>query len=282
LNHWEADVGTFVEQARITSVGVLGFDATELRLIRNVLKISSCRPQGGYEIYVGISAINCDILIVNTDDASAAASLRSISGKLGATSKLLVLNAEPVHPIADPYCLRPLSPVKLLKLLDRLVFEKQMQEPANQIFSGKNTTNPVRTDDFEPLVDVTTTIGFPKTRRALVVDDSPTVRKQLELELGASNIHVDSAETGETGLDLMERNYYDIIFLDVVLPGADGYQVCKHIKKNPQLKQTPVVMLTSKSSPFDRVRGSLAGCDTYLTKPVDYQEFKHVLEKYEM
>jgi twitching motility two-component system response regulator PilG len=47
-------------------------------------------------------------------------------------------------------------------------------------------------------------------------------------------------------------------------------------------KQTPVVMLTSKSSPFDRVRGSLAGCNSYLTKPVDYQEFKQVLGKYEM
>ena len=130
------------------------------------------------------------------------------------------------------------------------------------------------------LVDVTTTLGFPKTRRALVVDDSPTVRKQLELELEASNIHVDSAETGETGLDLMGKNLYDIIFLDVMLPGADGYQVCKHIKKNPLRKQTPVVMLTSKSSPFDRVRGSLAGCDSYLTKPVDYEEFRQVLEKY--
>ena len=114
----------------------------------------------------------------------------------------------------------------------------------------------------------------------MVVDDSPTVRKQLELELEASNIHVDSAETGESGLDLMGKNPYDIIFLDVMLPGADGYQVCKHIKKNPLRKQTPVVMLTSKSSPFDRVRGSLAGCDSYLTKPVDYEEFRQVLEKY--
>jgi two-component system cell cycle response regulator len=278
----EAVVGVFVDQAKVTSVGVLGFDVTELRLIRNVLKISSCRPQGGYEIYVGVSAVNCDILIVNADDASALVSLRSISGKQHATVQLLVFSTEPVHPTGDSYCLRPLSPVKLLKLLDRLVLEKQLQEPTNQIFSGKNTTEVGRADDWDRLVDVTTTIGFPKTRRALVVDDSPTVRKQLELELTASNIHVDSAETGETGLDLMGKNYYDIIFLDVVLPGADGYQVCKRIKKNPQLKQTPVVMLTSKSSPFDRVRGSLAGCDTYLTKPVDYQEFKQVLEKYEM
>jgi twitching motility two-component system response regulator PilG len=270
-------LGTFVDQAKTISVGVLGFDAMELRLIRNVLRISSCRPQGGYEIYVGSSAINCDISVVNSDDVSALASLRSISGNTGSTVQLMVFSSEPTHPISTPYCLRPLSPVKLLKLLDQLVLDKQLKEPVNQIFSGKDAT-----DDTYQLVDVTTTIGFPKNRRALVVDDSPTVRKQLELELEASNIHVDSAETGESGLSLMDKNYYDIIFLDVMLPGVDGYQVCKHIKKNPTHKRTPVVMLTSKSSPFDRVRGSLAGCDTYLTKPVDYQAFKQVLEKYEV
>lgn len=273
-------MGTFVDQAKATTVGVLGFDAAELRLIRNVLKISTCRPQGGYEIYLGGNAINCDLLIVNADDASAVTSLRSISGQQETAVKLLVFSEEPVHAAADHYCLRPLSPVKLLKILDQLILEKQLQEPALQIFSGKNATDASRADDWDQLVDVTTPLGFPKTRRALVVDDSPTVRKQLELELEASNIHVDSAETGETGLDLMGKNLYDIIFLDVMLPGADGYQVCKNIKKNPLRKQTPVVMLTSKSSPFDRVRGSLAGCDSYLTKPVDYQEFRLVLEKY--
>jgi twitching motility two-component system response regulator PilG len=271
-----------LDQAKVTSVGVLGFDVTEFRLIRNLLKISACRPQGGYQICVGISAIESDVLIVNADDASSLVSLRSISSKPNAPVPLLVFGNEPQHHTGDPYCLRPLSPVKLLKQLDKLVLDRQLQEPANQIFSGKRESDEVSTDDMDRFVDVTTTIGFPKTRRALVVDDSPTVRKQLELELEASNIHVDSAETGETGLDLMGKNYYDIIFLDVVLPGADGYQVCKSIKKNPQLKQIPVVMLTSKSSPFDRVRGSLAGCDTYLTKPVDYKAFRQVLEKYEV
>ncbi len=272
---------TFVNQAKVTTVGVMGFDATEFRLIRNLLKISSCRPQGGYEIYVGASAINCDILMVNADDAGALASSRAAFGKQSATMPLLVFSAEPGHPTGYPYYLRPLSPVKLLKQLDQLVLEKQLQEPSNQIFSGKSATAAARSDDSNRQIHVTPPIGS-KTRRALVVDDSLTVRKQLEQELGASNIQVDSVETGETGLDLMGKHDYDIIFLDVMLPGADGYQVCKHIKKNPLLKQIPVVMLTSKSSPFDRVRGSLAGCDTYLTKPVDYQEFKQVLEKYEV
>jgi twitching motility two-component system response regulator PilG len=204
------------------------------------------------------------------------------SGYQNAKVKLLVFSAEPAAPQHDPYFLRPLSPVKLLRQLDQLVLERQLQEPLDPIFSGKNTAGGQRSDSLPRPLDITSPLGFSRKRRALVVDDSPTVRKQLELELEAFNIRVDSAESGETGLDLMERNSYDIIFLDVMLPGADGYQVCKHIKRNPMLKQTPVVMLTSKSSPFDRVRGSLAGCNSYLTKPVDYQEFKQVLGKYEV
>lgn len=271
---------TFVDQAKVTTVGVMGFDATEFRLIRNLLKIASCRPQGGYEIYVGASAVNCDILMVNADDAGAMASSRAAFGKQSTTMPLLVFSAEPSYPVDYPCYLRPLSPVKLLKQLDQLVLEKQLLEPSNQIFSGKNATAVAGGSDSARQIHVTNSAS--KTRRALVVDDSLTVRRQLEQELGASNVQVDSAETGERGLDLMGKNDYDIIFLDVMLPGADGYQVCKHIKKNPLLKQIPVVMLTSKSSPFDRVRGSLAGCDTYLTKPVDYQEFRQVLEKYEV
>ncbi len=263
-----------VQQVKVTSVGVLGFDVQEFRLISNVLKITAWRPQGSYEI--GSDAGNCDVLIVNADDASSS----SLAREQGA--QLLVCSTEPSPSIGHPYCLRPLSPVKLLAVLDQLVLDKQLQEPANQIFSGKRNSVTPEADDFDRLLEASKYIGSPRFRRALVVDDSPTVRKQLELELKASNIYVDAAETGEIGLELIEKNYYDLIFLDVMLPGTDGYQVCKHIKRNPALKQTPVVMLTSKSSPFDRVRGSLAGCDTYLTKPVDYEQFRQVLEKYQV
>ena len=79
---------------------------------------------------------------------------------------------------------------------------------------------------------------------------------------------------------MLEKDHYDIIFLDVVMPGVDGYEVCRRIRKNMLTKQTPVIMLTSKSSSFDRVRGAMAGCNSYLTKPVDYEKFHKVLEEY--
>ena len=115
----------------------------------------------------------------------------------------------------------------------------------------------------------------------LVVDDNATVRKFMEAKLAPFGFQVDFAETGEQAVGLTGTKEYTCVFLDVVLPGIDGYQVCKLIKSNKQaIKKTAVAMLTSRSSPFDKLRGSLAGCDEYLTKPVDENRLLEVISKF--
>jgi twitching motility two-component system response regulator PilG len=116
--------------------------------------------------------------------------------------------------------------------------------------------------------------------KAMVVDDSQPVRKQLEIQLKMLGVSVELAENGEQAIELSKGNKYDIIFLDVVMPGIDGYKVCKFLKQNNRSKSTPVIMLTGKSSPFDKVKGSLSGCDTYLTKPLQHDEFQDIARKY--
>ncbi len=261
-------------QGKVYSVGTLGLHDQELRLIKSILKLTTYRPQGSYELNEGADLSDIDVVIINAEDAGAMASWRAMAWKDQEPVPLLITNVALVYS-TENYFFRPFNPTKVLALLDNIAVELQIQDPKNKIFAGKNKAEPVSPAQA---------MGSTQYRRALVVDDSPTVRKQLELELKSYNhhIYVDSAETGEAGLELVAKNYYDIIFLDVVLPGVDGYQVCKVIKKNPEAKQTPVVMLTSKSSPFDRVRGSLAGCDSYLTKPVDYEKFRQVLEVYKV
>lgn len=116
--------------------------------------------------------------------------------------------------------------------------------------------------------------------KAMVVDDSQPVRKQLEIQLKMLGVSVELAENGEQAIELSKGNEYDIIFLDVVMPGIDGYKVCKHLKQDIRSKRTPVIMLTGKSSPFDKVKGTLSGCDTYLTKPLQHEEFQSIARKY--
>lgn len=114
---------------------------------------------------------------------------------------------------------------------------------------------------------------------ALVVDDSLPVRIQLDQALKAFAEKVDFAETGEEAFELINGNNYDLIFLDVILPGVDGYEICKVIKQG-KAKDTPVIMLTGNSSPADRIKGKLAGCDTYLIKPVGEAVFQEVVQNY--
>ena len=90
----------------------------------------------------------------------------------------------------------------------------------------------------------------------------------------------DLSSTAEEGIDRLKAMLYDVIFLDVVMPGMDGYTACKRIRQIPNYKNVPIVLLTSKSSSFDKLKGALAGCDTYLVKPINHNNFEDVLKKH--
>lgn len=101
----------------------------------------------------------------------------------------------------------------------------------------------------------------------VLIDDSNTIRRSGEIFLSRAGSKVVLAEDGFDGLAKVVDNKPDIIFVDVMMPRLDGYQTCALIKSHPQFKKTPVVMLTSKDSLFDRARGKLVGADLYLIKP---------------
>jgi twitching motility two-component system response regulator PilG len=120
----------------------------------------------------------------------------------------------------------------------------------------------------------------PEADWVLVVDDNLTVREFMKNKLAAFNFNVDFAENGEQAIGFTGQKHYTCIFLDVIMPGIDGYQVCKLIKSNRTAQKTAVVMLTSKDSPFDKIRGSMSGCDAYLTKPVDEERLLETIVKF--
>lgn len=118
-------------------------------------------------------------------------------------------------------------------------------------------------------------------KRVLIVDDSLQARKFLEhkvTELLSGALFLDFAASGEEAAKKIQKIDipYDLVFLDVIMPGADGYTVCKWIKEKHSCH---VVMLTSKSSPFDKLRGAVSGCDAYLTKPPNDDRLRKELAK---
>ena len=107
------------------------------------------------------------------------------------------------------------------------------------------------------------------TARVLVVDDILANVKLLEARLSAEYFEVLTANSGRAALDIVSRERVDVVLLDVMMPGMDGFEVCRHIKQNPKLAHIPVIMITALDQPSDKVEGLEAGADDFLTKPVD-------------
>jgi twitching motility two-component system response regulator PilG len=101
----------------------------------------------------------------------------------------------------------------------------------------------------------------------MVIDDSNTIRRSAEIFLSPSGCEVILAEDGFDALAKITDHEPDMIFLDIMMPRLDGYQTCSLIKKHSKFSATPVIMLSSKDSLFDRARGRMVGSDEYLTKP---------------
>ena len=103
--------------------------------------------------------------------------------------------------------------------------------------------------------------------KVMVIDDSKTIRRTAENLLKKEGCEVVTAVDGFEALAKIAEHKPDIIFVDIMMPRLDGYQTCALIKHNRMFKSTPVIMLSSKDSIFDRARGRIVGSEQYLTKP---------------
>ncbi len=103
--------------------------------------------------------------------------------------------------------------------------------------------------------------------KVMVIDDSKTIRRTAENLLKKQGCEVITATDGFEALAKIAEHKPDIIFVDIMMPRLDGYQTCALIKHNKSFRDTPVIMLSSKDSIFDKARGRIVGSEQYLTKP---------------
>ena len=108
--------------------------------------------------------------------------------------------------------------------------------------------------------------------KVMVIDDSKTIRRSAETLLKKVGCEVVTATDGFEALAKITEHHPDIIFVDIMMPRLDGYQTCALIKNNQIFKSTPVIMLSSKDSIFDRARGRIVGSEEYLTKPFSKED----------
>lgn len=259
-------------------VDVIGFNQTERLLLMSIFGLAARRDPSFVQRDPAVSK-PADLYLVDGSDPAAMAEFRAVRARYSAPA-ILIGEGDPQSGL--PALPRPIQWARLLQSFDDAVLGAQSGAP---VIENEKTMVLRRTQPPSAAPAAAAPRAAQKAKQftdsVLVVDDNLTVRKFMEAKLAPYGFAADFAETGEEAVGLTGSKEYTCVFLDVVLPGIDGYQVCKLIKGNKQaVKRTAVVMLTSRSSPFDKLRGSLAGCDEYLTKPVDENRLLEVIAKF--
>lgn len=105
-----------------------------------------------------------------------------------------------------------------------------------------------------------------ETVNLLVIDDDEMVGKTIERSLRGHEFHVTVTNSGVEGLKVARRQLTDLVILDIIMPGMDGYAVCREMRSDSLLQNIPILFLTAKAKDEDKVAGFLAGADDYLSK----------------
>lgn len=275
-----------IKQKDTYSVEVIGFSPTELMALASVFELSSRRvPKFARHTAAGTPA---DILLVDANDMDAVRQLleRNASGLIPT-----IMIGDSNRGTQWPVLPRPIRWMKLFQAFDAAIAPSSAGAQAKPVevpaAPAVQASTPIAASP--PAMPVAKPAGEmsgswqaknPRADWVLVVDDNQTVREFMKSKLAAFSFNVDYAESGEQAIGFTGQKHYACIFLDVIMPGIDGYQVCKLIKSNRSAQKTAVVMLTSKDSPFDKIRGSMSGCDAYLTKPVDEEKLLETIARF--
>ncbi len=121
------------------------------------------------------------------------------------------------------------------------------------------------------------------TSRVLVVDDNPEIREILHILLGGEGYEIKEAKNGTDALEIMKGQQFDLIILDIMMPGMDGYHTCMEIRK---ISNAPILFLSAKTQEGDKMLGFSSGGDDYLAKPFSYNELvsraKALIRRYQI
>jgi two-component system cell cycle response regulator len=264
-------------------VALLGFESVnEARLLR-VFHMERGDNEYSYIAAKPSHQSASDILMVNYDNPAALQEKDRILGnhpqvKVVAVSRGPLFEGVPAHHIRGM-----LIAARVLNVLDKVsaklrseTVSIQPQVAAESMLQGFAEKPAPEDQAIVTETPAAVTSDSVDGYRVLVVDDSPAIQKSLELNLAIlPQIGViDFADSGESAIERAGTKQYDLIFLDVMMPGIDGYETCTQLRQKPEYKKIPIIMVSGKTSPLDEVKGVMAGCTTYLTKPVQPEAFQ--------
>lgn len=277
------------------SIGIyfVGLEARERAIFDRVI---------AFNVTHGLISHSCDDIqssdLVISSEAEFSQYERSLDNQ-----KVLVVSNDPACSIGDMQIKRPLLITRVMKALETVIDLVKVMKDQDDLDTDNNEdtqeNNNIEIIESAEIVEVVESVEVAEASKvndstktapeeptetrtghhALIIDDSAAIRKQLELELRDAGISTDFAESGEEALEKIEDAQYDLIFLDIIMPGIDGYETCRAIRTKASYKRTPIIMLSGKTSPLDEVQGVIAGATTYLTKPVKSAMLQETLSR---
>ncbi len=276
-------------------VKLLGFSEKEITKFSKIFQIS--RPdKRSFFVENNADAKDINIVIVNTL-SSTGNDQYQIFRNQNSNAVLVTAGSDqsPYHLIGM------LLPSRVFKVLDGVPLAKPSAKTPTTATSDEHNEQQISSNQPSPPEiteaavseqavkeqQVSPKISTPPTDetayQVLVVDDSELMQKAVQFELDKVDriLNIDFAFSGEEALQRINNKRYDVIFMDVMMPkpGMDGFEACTEIRKLPEMKKTPIIMLTAKTSPLDEVKGVVAGCTTYLTKPIKPDNFQNVMKR---
>jgi CheY-like chemotaxis protein len=252
------------------AIALVGFTSFEYSAFESFFRLA--RRQPGYRIVDDLNA--AALILANSDDLDVMRDLMAVAPR----QQVLLIGASG-HGTAWP--LQP-RPIKLMSVLTAM---EQLLSPAAAAAAGSPAPRSSRAPKAEaeaeaevPTQPLVTDDGI------LVVDDSETALHFMQNRLRRFGFTAELVHSGEEALKRIAQRPYKFVFLDVMMEGMDGYQACRSIKQRyyPDGKPPVVVMLTSRTGTIDKVKGSMAGCDAYLAKPLTERDLALVLTKFDV
>jgi twitching motility two-component system response regulator PilG len=254
-------------------LGILGLGRVERMAVASVCALTHSRVRG-YAVLPPERYADADITLVEADNPDAREQWARSEAHLNGRPALMITRdiaqaAQQAYGLARAH-----FAARLLKTLDQIAIREFKFIP--ELVISDTSAAPAPGLRLSAAAKRAPPGG---SLSALVVDDSVVVRTQMRTLLGLHGLHTDLAASAEEGLELMRARRYDIVFLDIVLPGVDGYAACRQMRGTGR-HAPPIVMLTSRDSSFDKIRGVMAGCSRYLTKPIGSTELCKVLREF--
>ncbi len=243
---------------------VKGFQLFEQRIIDTVIRLSAKRTPS-LLLLPDYQFKTADAIIIDALDSEAMRWADSNHLNLQNQVVIWVDLDTPVNNPKHTVLNRPVLWVNLSIIVSRILEELSQAEAQEDLDNGLLPGDEL----FKPLASV------------LIVDDSQAILGYLSKILKRSGYMVTTADCGENAIKAAKIKRFDCVLMDVLMPGIDGYKACREIRRiKSSAVAMPVIMLTSRASPFDKIRGRMAGCNAYLTKPVRMDVLLKTVSKY--